>query len=134
MYNIGSPNNAHLANTFGLPTLTSLDEQQKPADVTLTIPTPPLITEPEQQDDEVLTQFDRIIDETLSVADSDDLSSQFSFDAEFREEPQSKFEKIRSRLAALKRRKRQRVISKLYYIIFCLDSSQSGRSISFSDE
>uniref|UniRef100_A0A1I7SLJ6 Phosphatidylinositol 4-kinase beta n=1 Tax=Bursaphelenchus xylophilus TaxID=6326 RepID=A0A1I7SLJ6_BURXY len=119
MYNIGSPNNAHLASSFALPTLSPVEEgaaarMEKPIDaldprspvVQMVAPT---ITEPEQQDDDVLTQFDKIIDESLSVADSDDLSSQFSADAEFREEPLSKFEKIRNRLAALKRRRRQRI-------------------------
>lgn len=75
----------------------------------------PTINEPEAADDSVLTQFDRIIDETLSVADSDELSSQFSAEADLKEEPLSKFEKLRSRLAALKRRRRHRVSE-----MFCL--------------
>jgi hypothetical protein len=53
-----------------------------------------------------MASFNRIIDETRSVVDSDELYSQLSDEVEFTDKPLTGIAKIRQRLARLKRRKR----------------------------
>ncbi|KAI6200447.1 Phosphatidylinositol 4-kinase beta [Aphelenchoides besseyi] len=109
--NITTPNGNSLASSFG-PPLSPVEEMAAAAveralsrNHLLPSSSAPVLHETNSFDDDTM-HFDRIIDETRSVADSDEVYSQYSDEPDFNDKPVSKFDKIRLRLARLKRRRK----------------------------
>ncbi|KAI6214160.1 Phosphatidylinositol 4-kinase beta [Aphelenchoides besseyi] len=109
--NITTPNGNSLASSFG-PPLSPVEEMAAAAveralsrNHLLPSSSAPVLHETNSFDDDSV-HFDRIIDETRSVADSDEVYSQYSDEPDFNDKPVSKFDKIRLRLARLKRRRK----------------------------
>ncbi|KAI6185136.1 Phosphatidylinositol 4-kinase beta [Aphelenchoides fujianensis] len=109
--NVTTPNGNALVNSFG-PSLSPVEEMAAAAveralsrnDLAASS-SEPVLNDAGIPDDQLI-HFDRIIDETRSMADSDEVYSQFSDEPDFNDKPLSKLDKIRLRLARLKRRRK----------------------------